>query len=70
MEKAEGFTFTKEVIEKFKAKEAKMTPEERRAASKALVEANTAANAALMNESITDSSKGEHSKPVFIPNKK
>ena len=43
------FTFTKEEVAKFKAKEAKMTPAQRRAASKALVEANSAANKALSN---------------------
>lgn len=44
---AKGFTFTKAEIAKYKEKEAKMTPVQRRAASKALVEANTAANKAL-----------------------
>ncbi len=46
-----SYTLTKEEIEKFKAKEARMTPEQRRAASKALVEANTAANAAIAGRS-------------------
>lgn len=41
---ANSFTFTKSEIAKFKAKEAKMTPAQRKAASKALVEANTQAN--------------------------
>lgn len=44
MAKAKSFTFTKAEIEKFKAKEAKMTPEQKRAASKAQVLANSAAN--------------------------
>ena len=44
MEQAEGYTITKADAERIKAKDAKMTPEERRALSKDLVEANTAAN--------------------------
>lgn len=44
MAKEKSFTFTKTEIAKFKAKEATMTPAQRRAASKALVEANSAAN--------------------------
>lgn len=44
MQKDKSFTFTKSEIAKAKAKEARMTPAQRRAASKALVEANTAAN--------------------------
>lgn len=39
-----SFTFTKADLAKIKAKEAKMTPAQRRAASKALVESNSAAN--------------------------
>lgn len=39
-----NYVLTKSEIAKFKAKEAKMTPAQRRAASKAMVEANTAAN--------------------------
>lgn len=44
MDKAKNFVFTKAEIKKFKSKEAKMTPAQKRAANKALVEANTAAN--------------------------
>lgn len=44
MAKAKSYVLTKADVEKFKAKEAKMTPAQRRAASKDLVEANTAAN--------------------------
>lgn len=39
-----SYTFTKSDLNKIKAKESKMSPEKRRAVSKALVEANTAAN--------------------------
>ncbi len=44
MDVTKSFTFTKEIIEKYKEKEAKMTPEERQAANKAFVEANNEAN--------------------------
>lgn len=44
MDKNGSYTLTEESIKEFKEKEAKMTPEERRAASKGLVEANTRAN--------------------------
>ena len=40
----EGFTFTKAEVKKFKAKEAKATPAQQKAASEALVKANSAAN--------------------------
>lgn len=42
--KGNSFTFTKTELAKVKAREAQMTPTQRRAASKALVEANSAAN--------------------------
>lgn len=42
--KGKSFTFTKTELAKVKAREAQMTPTQRRAASKALVEANSAAN--------------------------
>ncbi len=41
---ANSYTFTKSDKAKLKAKDAKMTPSQRKATSKALVEANTAAN--------------------------
>lgn len=41
---AKGLTLTKADLARVKANEAKMTGEQRRAVSKALVEANTAAN--------------------------
>ena len=41
---AAGYTITKADAARIKAKDAKMTPAQRRATSKALVEANTAAN--------------------------
>lgn len=41
---ANGYTFTKGKLAKIKASEAKMTPAQRRSVSKALVDANTAAN--------------------------
>ncbi len=44
MDVTKSFTLTEENIEKFKEKEAKMTPEERMAANKAFVEANNEAN--------------------------
>lgn len=44
MANAKSITFTKADLARIKEKEAKMTPTQRRAASKALVEANTAAN--------------------------
>ena len=44
MAKAKTYEFTKEELAKIKAKDAKMTPAQRRALSKALVEANSAAN--------------------------
>lgn len=44
------YTITKASIKKFKEKEAKMTPKQRRAASKAQVEANTAANRISKNK--------------------
>ena len=40
----DGFTFTKAEVKKFKAKEAKATPEQKKAASEALVKANSEAN--------------------------
>lgn len=43
---AKGFTFTKAEIAKARAKEAKMTPAQRRASSKNYVIANTKANGA------------------------
>ena len=45
MANAKGKTFTKAELARVKASESKMTPAQRRATSKALVEANTAANA-------------------------
>ena len=44
MAKVKSYTITQAEIDRFREQEAKMTPEERLAASKALVEANTAAN--------------------------
>ena len=44
MAKANGYTITKADAARLKAKDAKMTPAQRRAVSKGLVEANTAAN--------------------------
>lgn len=44
MQNNKSFTFTKSELAKVKSKEARMTPAQRRAASKALVEANSAAN--------------------------
>ena len=41
---ANSFTFTKNDKAKLRAKDAKMTPAQRRSVSKALVEANTSAN--------------------------
>lgn len=45
MAKAKGITLTKADFDKIRARDAMMTPAQRRATSKALVEANTAANA-------------------------
>ena len=42
---AKGYTVTKADAARLKKKDAKMTPAQRRAVSKGLVEANTAANA-------------------------
>lgn len=42
--KSNGITLTKADLAKVRAKDAKMTGAQKRAASKALVEANTAAN--------------------------
>ena len=44
MAKAKSVTFTKADLDKYKAREAKMTPAQKKAVSKALVEANSAAN--------------------------
>ena len=44
MAKAKGYTITKADAARIRAKDAKMTPEQRRAASKALVEANSESN--------------------------
>ena len=44
MAKANGYTITKADAARLKAKDAKMTPAQRRATSKGIVEANTAAN--------------------------
>lgn len=44
MAKAKGYTITKADAARIRAKDAKMTPEQRRAASQALVEANSSAN--------------------------
>lgn len=44
MANEKGFTFTKADLAKVRAGESKMTGAQRRAASKGLVEANTAAN--------------------------
>ena len=41
---AKTFTFTKSEVAKFKAKEAKQTPAQRRASNKAYVESNNRAN--------------------------
>lgn len=43
-EMAKSFTFTKADLAKIKASEQKMSPTQRRAVSKALVQANSAAN--------------------------
>ena len=50
MNNASGYTFTNDELERRKAQDAKMTPEERLAVSKALVEANTEANAAIIEQ--------------------
>ena len=44
MEKNKSYTFTKAELAKIKAKDAKMTPAQKRATSKAIVTANSAAN--------------------------
>lgn len=44
MANTKGYTFTKAELAKIKGSENKMSPAKRRAISKALVEANTAAN--------------------------
>ena len=45
MTKAKGIVLTKSDLERVRARDTMMTPAQRRATSKALVEANTAANA-------------------------
>ena len=45
-----GYTLTKEDFERIKARDAQMTPEQRREVSKALVEANTEANTIIIKE--------------------
>lgn len=44
MANSKSYTFTKSKLAQMRASEAKMTPKQKKAVSKALVEANTAAN--------------------------